>query len=1647
MNNPIVRPFDLSYTSPIIPPPHISRPKLVQAMVDVFNGGTDVICIEATSGCGKTALAQEFASSVDHPSFATFLRSASRLSYDPVTARADLANQVYWFLTSRRLPDDDEPTDGTLRDQWAKCARRLVRQRMHAYVIVDGIHHIPKSEGTIKHAILDLLPFGMKPFRFVLTCNNESDLEIEKRGLRTKSILVPRFGPHETAEFLKDVVSDKDKQLEYYNVLDGVPLLLACVRRHLQNSPNEFDVTSYSNIASIFDAQWQEVAEAPPFVSKAIAHLVAHGRSVPTDLLARSLSMGKKEIYNALSSVPFLVCSDETTGWDFVPELFRELSEKRLSAAVAQATSEIVTDLLERPDSDDSIARLPLYLDRVGEAEKLLEWLDEEHLATALFKTRTAATIDPTLQSAANLSHDGRNDRALMTFSLDRSIVRQISQSTGVEPEIRARIALGDVDGALAIANDAPLLTQRLRHLSVAASSLGRAPGFAVQPLLDDIAELCRQLDVVNLPSEDVIDIATDVYPIHPDLALGLLRETTQGDIEDASFEMAVARVTISAMHAAPRGDDDIGGQPHEPIPKNLLVDRKLKRLLQASSAFHHAKSATELLESTDGIDDPTERLYIRRKWISNNPLRTDVLEVVDRVLGDAIKLIEFSPTATFYREVSMPLPYAKDRQKAREIVAVIDGQALVVVRKGPLVDFVRLQLCLAMCDYVDGDIEGSSRRLEDLYLDSIEDTEELQERVTSLAWVISEMCSHDPSGKLAQRTQVGELVEEEFEKGLKTILSEGADHLDILVDALGALAVHNPELALSVCKRMNTVDRRNRGIRHCITAISGSTVSYPDYRVLFEMLDAIESGTREKDLSFEEIGERIARDVAAGSAGPATVNELLNRSKECCSSSALRAIGLARITSAMTRRPEFEHMVHDAKEETWNAFESIAGVLEKYRVACDLIDLVYESAPDLGERVLGYLKSAGGTVNLSEEIESGTLMVLNLLCKACHGLASSGMLREEDLKEVCDLIRAVDDRGHRIHLLSLLAFFLWKEKETGHFTYVVNREIWPLLSAIGIGDPSCVYSCWREAYPVVWIDDRDRARSGIAEFPVAWRNACTSALCFALLNRQPVGEPFETSGGKGPSMLEYEDIQMLLQLCEETDEDSMIFLVFERIADDVTGRRRGGELPRVQKAEISRRMVEIAENRLPVARRIAHDGYQIVCKAQGLRIHESNEPSWQKLLKEGRAIENSADRAYVLAYLATSLPKKQGKLVRSLLEEVESETAGLATMTDRYGRYSILASLSLDNNWGNASKAIERAFESVVFGRGRGVALRESHLVDLAYRVDPELPMKLAAFYDDDPAREEYRRRAGRRILRRELRAKIADSRNGGDLKSMKNDPNLPSASWQALGALNSGRMIAVEMGRLRDMLLCASDHSLSNAFPMYSWVLTNVSKRYGATAEAKAYVRDAFEGVLQATRFFFRMTKGGGFAAYREWRDLAGDRSQAMIGVGDREKALNFLRTWIRDSAEEEVVVIDAYFRPGDLELLTLVMEANVHLKVRIFTGKRAHKGLSESPSDAYTRAWRGLCDQVPPETEVTIVSTGPGGDAPFHDRWMLSRSVGLRIGTSFSSLGNKVSEISILDSDEVGRIRSNMRPYLAGDREHQGERIAYESFDLLG
>jgi hypothetical protein len=173
-------------------------------------------------------------------------------------------------------------------------------------------------------------------------------------------------------------------------------------------------------------------------------------------------------------------------------------------------------------------------------------------------------------------------------------------------------------------------------------------------------------------------------------------------------------------------------------------------------------------------------------------------------------------------------------------------------------------------------------------------------------------------------------------------------------------------------------------------------------------------------------------------------------------------------------------------------------------------------------------------------------------------------------------------------------------------------------------------------------------------------------------------------------------------------------------------------------------------------------------------------------------------------------------------------------------------------------------------------------------------------------------------------------------------------------------------------------------------------------------------------------------------------------LIRAGQRDLVVSRLRHWIEEKVQDYLVISDPFFGPEDLDVLKLVLSVKPAIKVRILTSTKhqLQEQVAQPYNASYLNYWRSaISAQDPPDTEITIVGTKVTQSSPIHDRWWLTKSAGLRMGTSYRSLGvAREAELSELSPETAAAFENEVNRYLRREvREHSGEKLSYSAFTL--
>ena len=264
-------------------------------------------------------------------------------------------------------------------------------------------------------------------------------------------------------------------------------------------------------------------------------------------------------------------------------------------------------------------------------------------------------------------------------------------------------------------------------------------------------------------------------------------------------------------------------------------------------------------------------------------------------------------------------------------------------------------------------------------------------------------------------------------------------------------------------------------------------------------------------------------------------------------------------------------------------------------------------------------------------------------------------------------------------------------------------------------------------------------------------------------------------------------------------------------------------------------------------------------------------------------------------------------------------------------------------------------------------------------------------------------------------------------------------------MASLVSARIEPLQPDRMLEYLNAATRFGFDDAFPVLAWYIENAGRRYTTRADVELRIAPLAEIMFLSTELAVDMLQtsvaGAGSMRFRVVEEK--DASGVVLGPRDRSTAVEYLRSWLRDEVGESVWLCDPYFSLADLDFLRLVLLEAPDSKVTILTSRKTFGRVSNEDVE---REWQRVLDQDPPVTEIIVINDVGDDRSPVHDRWLLTDTAGLRLGTSFSSLGaGRITEISVVEKTRVSALREALRPFVQRERVVNEKRVQYSTVSL--
>ena len=1625
----LVENWNFAADFPELPENLIERPHLLRTMTEALSSEAPILYLEGEDGDGATTTLAQFCRTYPNQTFSLFIKPASRLTYGLEYLRLTLAEQFHWYKYGETL-QKDLLSVSEFEDLRLKALKK--ERSLTLYFVIDGLHQIPvEDRAVISQVFKELLPTGASKCRFIVT-GQQSELSSYIHGsVKSKHYRLLKLSFDECKQFLMDTHIDEGQCKKIYELCKGgSPGRIAVVRRLLLAG------TPLSAILETDSAKYLEFVKLEFEVLKGlkdhdlliIAGISFSKISQTIQYLCAVSKAQEQDVEALISKCQFLKVSPNREV-EFISETHRKYATKQLERFERVAIEAQLNYLQQNPKSEVSIRFLPSYLETLNRQDAILQILSKEYYSDLLEVTQSFSALKAQAEMGVRSAQALERAHEVFKFSLQRSIFSSTSTADGSSDRVKALVALGKSNAAMALANAEATKEDRLALLSAFARRLSERNGNLDTEILEYIKRLIAEIDFSSL-GDMAMNIAADVLLFDQDAAIGIIESAVRGGTE-AAKDAAFVGLSISASLAKLLNKTKIEDKAHARIS-----DQALQHIAYSFGIIAEKLDPSELTSILSKMPS-AHQVHLLRSFVNIKRNDPQILDLVELGLDIIIRETEYTPRAKDLAELCAPFTVPiKDQARLKNLVMRFDSQLGLVGKATQSRDLTVLQMRLAAAEY-QYERNLARYRIEQAYYQVSEiKTPEVQ--MECLAIMLSVLARLDKDGELESQEGFRAVIKTDLDKLLMEVIKDTGDQLSMVSPVLKAIAADDCEAALNVAGRLNIQDRRDVAYQ----TVAAAQVTQPYTATRLESVKKALNSISNKDMcsrATEELLSYLDTNPDKSNWIP-YLDELRQH--------LMHAYELSHWDCWMFKASAatyFDYKTQLLRDRIGEAVTRVSSPLEESTVYFRAAEALAETEPDFAQQYYDEGLRATRTTPFASTSTAGLFeLCLSLVGRSMTPLARAGMLDEDKLSRHATLVEYLPGVIPRIRVLNEFAERMWCAKREDLAKKIVNEQLRPIVDEARRIHSAVGRTAIRIAFPSLCVSHLRTALPLLNELPDTEADSALFDAAMIRLRHLGSQEP-ENNGKFDFTKLDSGDISDVIELIQFARMDSTIFELIKTLIQAIGDKANKTRFTATQKSDWSVKLESIVDKKLPDQKNIKHDGYKIVSLAQIYALVDAPWPKWDALKKSTDAIENCADRGYIYTELAASLPKKFSDRQRpSLLSKAVEEINKIPSPIDRLSHLQGYAqSAHASDASASARECLKAAMKlSIEIEDYSQVVQHRRELIDIADQIDPGLADELIELVDADPARAQMKSDAKRAAALAKAKRDMANATKDATKCEMN---FLPMAAWRNLAALEAGRLEVKSVEVMTQYVTMAANGTLNQAYPVLSWHLANMERKYVLQQDVKSHLAPICEAMLLSAELTYSiMRKVSGSGA--DVREEAGDDG-ILVRRHSRADAVAFIEQWLRKNAKDEIIYCDAYFSTKDIQLLRVCLAQAPECMLYIIASKPHLSKKNELGDEPFEKAWREECDQDPPATEIIAPAYINDPDKHvLHDRWLLTKDAGLRLGTSFNSLGvERLSEVSEMDINQVSTLRKQIDKYLTRQRIVDGARLQYITFTL--
>ncbi|OLV16868.1 ATP-binding protein [Deinococcus marmoris] len=1618
----------------------INRANLVDLAHVMLQSSADILLLEGESGVGKTYLIKQYAEKYFPQCISLFASLTSRMTFDIEFLQLSLYQQAYFLLHERPCIDlpEHEELERLLRPVLAKLNSKSNFKQKSVHILLDGFSDIElEVPGYFDKLLTDVLPFGLKNFKFIIS-GTENLLDAKHGRLCSiKTLTIPGFSPDETLKFLTTHGLSQDSALRIHDMSRGLPGNIENIVRALGEDINLDDLFNMESgkMPDFMDIEWKSTDLDDELIRNSLSLLAYSNIDLDIKTLASLLKTDELNLREKMSKVS-LVSIDKHI--QFTSNSQRLMAMERLKNYKSIAIGQLIDLISSNKHSKDALEHLPGYYREIGRHKDVLELIDAAHYSELLQSKSSLSPLQKRADFVFETAIEMGNIIDIARFSMQKSAINFVQTADLLLSEVNARLALKDYGSSIEIARSCSAIEVRLRLLSSISKSMIEDDRQIEAELKQEIETLIELLNIDRI-DEWLLEIASDLVWVSPDLALKLLGRGKKDDDSRDEFDWALARLSFEA-----KLDDSLQSK-NVSLISDTEKSSPADRFFGTMSLYFEKISADEIILRIKSFD-PTNRIFFLRNWARFNEFNPDAIDLIIYGIGLCIKEASYTPKTRDFRELTSPLITKGDQAKTLHVIRQIDGQASLIERLGASEEYVRLQsnLCRAELHF---DISASIQRALRLK-DYVWAVTDLSARMECLSWLVNLLyIVHSITSSSDIKVKLNE-VEDELTRNIDILFCNTADHYSIAQGAISALAKTGSETALIVALRLNLVSRRTQALID-IALIASETPDKYNLADISNIISLIEQ-IHLKEGAFEKVLNKLAEaKIVYKNFNLAAIHSLMQHIDLFDGEMYRHNCYISILILLSGDEPEYpESLKKSIKSKIEASYAKITDQSCSIRLAlkatASLAKYDRPFAEDFMEKAE---KSREGTSLFAEDAVSSYGDCIRLSILAFGGIISKSNYSDAEFSQLMDLIDRIPSLYNQISQYTDLYLEL-KRRDSLNIANKVMNSINNLLPQLRKSDLLLYQYAVAYSAPALFANHQDTCFYHLDHLQIDIRDDALSNIAFNILYKIPRYMPLDEKSV--PTALSFEDLSDLCKVLEELKKDSRIYQLIDDIAKVMDPRQTSLRLTQNHKAELIRRIRAVIDKSLPDNRNIQHDGYKILALLSLFRIDPEIKNNLNQYLNNVKNIDNASDRVYINCEVLERLASGKADIKNRIIVDIELDLRLIPAGIDRLQRLVRFGDVLSNFDYSKAKLVLKSAMEkSVEIEDAPDIVNLRKRIIDVAHSIDKDYAASLADFIDDDPARTSMKSELKKKVRELDTQNKIINKK-GEKINEERDIKALPNIAWRQLGKLNASRVPTLKPDDMKLRFEEASELGIDRAFPVYTWLIQNFIRRFEGTNKTFDILRPLFISCMSSAELLYSIY-GNSFEKITQiTRSRIGPSTlgSLLVQPGQRDEAIKFLKTWLEDNLSQTLLISDPYFGPEELELLRLVVEINPTCVIRILTSRKhlQQEKIVLPYDETFSNYWRNhIMEFEMLDTKIVVADVEGSSGSPIHDRWYITENAGLKLGTSYNSLGiSSISGLNVMDSEEHAQNTAALEQFIIREiRVHEGKRIKYTSF----